>query len=75
MFITIGIIVVSIFIISAIAGTVASNNPNSGSGTSNDGCEQCRMDRAWYRNQRLGRRIALAGWFAALQLRCALRKC
>lgn len=74
-FIGIGIIIVIIIIVSAVAGTVASNNPTTGAGTSQQGCEQCHLDRAWYNSLRPLKKVAYSCWWAARQVVCAMNGC
>jgi len=76
-FIIAGIIIITLVVISGAAGAAAANDPNTGSGSGqiDDNCEACRADRAWYRNLRWRRRVALSGWWIMNQARCALRGC
>lgn len=74
-FIFAGIIIIIIIIISVVAGETASNNGTTGAGTSQQGCEQCRLDRAWYDNLRPWKKVIYSGWWAARRVACALIGC
>ena len=77
MFITIGIIVVTLIVISGAAGAAASSNPNTGSGAGqvDDTCEKCRRNRAWYRDLNWRQKIAYSAWWGITQARCAIAGC
>ncbi len=70
-----GVIIIIIIIIIIVAGEVESNNPNSGAGTSQEGCRQCELDRAWYNGLPGWKKVLYAVWWATRQALCAMRGC